>query len=233
MSSSWSALHARLTRSVHRHSALTTFSTLLPQNDRIGPFREPAQLLAWLHSWGPDPESKNKVLLRLLRKACGDPPGSDLAVELLVLALWPGLCTLRHRLRGLAPDGTLEADLVSQLTIGIRSANPERIERVAATLLRNLERDLRRAYLRDANRRNTTCDCEGLDAADSIEQMDRPEAIAAAAASALGEDGVLLTAVHIAGFSQKEAATLLGISHDAARKRCQRAMRRLKKFDGA
>ncbi|WP_297767738.1 hypothetical protein [uncultured Roseovarius sp.] len=233
MSSSWSALHAQLSRSVHRHSALATFSTLLPQNDRIGRFREPTKLLGWLHSRGSDPDSKNKMLSRLLQKACGDPSGSDLAVELLLLALWPGLCTLRHRLRDLAPVSALDADLVSQLTIGIRSARPERIRRVAATLLRNLERDLRRAYLHDANTRYSTCDCEGLDAVDANEQMDRPEVIAAAAASAFGKDGVLLTTVHIAGFSQKEAATLLGISHDAARKRCQRAMRRLTEFDGA
>lgn len=233
MSSSWSALHAQLVRSVHRHSALTPFSTLFPQNDRAGRFREPTQLLGWLHSRDPDPESKNKVLWRLLLKASGDPPASDLAAQLLILALWPGLCTLRHRLRDLAPAGALEADLLSQLTIGIRGARPEKITRVAATLLRNLERDLRRAYLRDANLRNTTCDCDGLDAADPHEQTDRPEAIAAAAASALGEDGVLLTAVHIAGFSQKEAATLLGISHDAARKRCQRALRRLRDLDSA
>lgn len=228
MSSSWSALHARLIQSVHRYSALATFSTLFPQNDRIGSFREPAQLLAWLHGKGPDPESKNKVLSRLLQKACGSPPGSDLAVELLVLALWPGLCTMRHRLRDLAPVGALEADLISQLTIGIRSAGPERIRRVAATLLRNLERDLRRTYLRDADARYTTCDCEGVNAIHADGPTDRPEEIAAAAVSSLGEDGLMLALVHIAGFSQKDAARLLGITHEAARKRCQRALARLK-----
>lgn len=62
---------------------------------------------------------------------------------------------------------------------------------------------------------------------------DRPEAIIATAETELGEDGVLITAVHIAGYSQKEAARLVGISHEAARKRCQRALARLQKSSDA
>jgi DNA-directed RNA polymerase specialized sigma24 family protein len=61
---------------------------------------------------------------------------------------------------------------------------------------------------------------------------DRPEAILTAARAALGEDGALLATVHIAGFSQKQAAGQFGISHDAARKRCQRALSSLKQNNG-
>lgn len=232
MSSNWSALHAQLVRSVNRHSVLTTFSTFLPPNKHFAEFRDPGQLLGWLHARGGHPEAKNAVLARLLDKACGDAAGNELAVKLLVLALWPGLCTIRHRLRPFSPTGTLEADLVTHLTIGIRSAKPERIGRVAATLLRNLERDLRCAYLRDADVRIPTTGSEGIDAVPAEDEQDRPEVIAAAAAAVLGEDGVLLTAVHIGGLTQKEAGERLGISHAAARKRCQRALRRLKEMDG-
>jgi DNA-directed RNA polymerase specialized sigma24 family protein len=54
----------------------------------------------------------------------------------------------------------------------------------------------------------------------------------------LGEDAGLVRAVVLHGFSQVEVAAVLGISPDAARKRYQRALRRLRKvfennFDGA
>lgn len=232
MSSNWSALHAQLTRSVYRHSALTTFSTILPSDEGPGGFRDPGQLLGWLHARGGDPETKNTVLAHLLRRASSDTAGNELAVELLVLALWPGLSMIRHRLRQIAPNGALELDLVSQLTINIRSANSQKIRRVAATLLRNLERDLRRAYLRDAHANASEFDADQINAELVDSDLDRPEVIAAAAAVALGGDGVLLTAVHIGGLTQKEAGERLGISHAAARKRCQRALRRLKELPG-
>jgi DNA-directed RNA polymerase specialized sigma24 family protein len=104
---------------------------------------------------------------------------------------------------------------------------------VAATLLRNLRRDLLRTYRRDAQM-VLSDHCDVMDEKTFAElREDRPEDIIKAAQRQLGDDGLMLALVHIGGVSQKDAARLLGITHDAARKRCQRAFARLKKnFDG-
>lgn len=233
MSSTWSALHAQLARSVNRHSTLVHFAKLFPPEGRHILFRDPTHLLDWLHARGGDAEAKNDVLSGLLRAAGGNDKVGNLAVELLLLALWPGLCINRLRLRPLCQTGTLDADLLGGLTTGIRSAQPGRIRRVAATLLRNLERDLRRIYIRDDrwNRSSVELDLVGIKLAQP--ETDRLDSILALARAALGEDGFLLGAVHLMGFSQKEAAAAFGLSHDAARKRCQRALARLNQKNDA
>ena len=212
---------------------MTPFFNIFPTSRPPHGFRDPAQLLGWLHGPGGDPESRNAVLTQLLHASHVATPGNDLAVELLILALWPGLCVVRQRLRPFAKTGTLEADLIGQIAIGIRTSQPGRVERVAATLLRNAERDLRRAWRRDAEvcRLNLEGDAD-LPWQGEV-PADAPMTIMSLAQSALGDDGVLLTAVHIAGFSQKEAGALVGLGHEAARKRCQRAMARLREHSDA
>ncbi|WP_272011137.1 sigma factor-like helix-turn-helix DNA-binding protein [Roseovarius sp. ZX-A-9] len=182
----------------------------------------------WLHAPAEDTEAKNCVLSHLLRVAGGKDREGDLAVELLLLALWPGLCVVRRRLWPLCRNGTLDADLLSGLTIGIRRARLDRITRVAATLLRNLERDLRRLYISDEQAARLSIDLGTVGHTLVQPETDRPDMILSAAQAAVGEDGAMLVAVHIAGFTQKEAASQLGISHEAARKRCQRALTRLR-----
>lgn len=200
---------------------------MLPQKTSNQRFRDPAHLFGWLQAADVDPACKNTVLADLLRCANCEDGKSALAVELLLLALWPGLCVIRRRFRTLCSTFALDADLLGGLSSGILSADPELVTRVAATLLRNLERDLRRSYMREHAATRGSGDLEALERKLVSEEADRPEAIVSAAQAALGPDGALLALVHIAGFSQKEAARLLGITHDAARKRCQRAMARL------
>ncbi|WP_324754068.1 sigma factor-like helix-turn-helix DNA-binding protein [Roseovarius sp. Pro17] len=207
---------------------MTSFPSLFPPNDQCRTFRDPSQLIGWLHAPAQDAEAKNEVLSHLLRASGGRDRAGDLAVELLLLALWPGLCVVRRRLWPLCRCGTLDADLLSTLTIGIRRVRLGRITRVAATLLRNLERDLRRLYIRDDQAARLSVDMDKVEHVLVEREVDRPDVILSAAQAALGEDGALLVAVHIAGFTQKEAADQLGISHEAARKRCQRALSRLR-----
>ncbi|WP_425099360.1 hypothetical protein, partial [Tropicibacter sp. S64] len=219
MSSNWSALYARLVRSVNRHSRMMAFSELFPAEHPPSGFRDPARMLDWLHGRCGDRDARNAVLSRLLGYASGR-AHTDLAVELLILALWPGLSVIRRRLLPFRETAVLEADLLAQVTVTIRQAHPSRIISVAATLLRNVERDLRRAYRKEV---------PGLTRAELATELtlrvatpDDAEAILKAAQAEFGADGVLVVAVHVAGFSQKDAGARLGLSHDAARKRCQR-----------
>ncbi len=206
---------------------MNIFHDIFPTDHPPTGLRDPAQLLGWLHDRRGEPEVRNTVLRRLLVLASGGDARSDLAVELLILALWPGLCAVRNRLRPYRETETLDADLLSQLSIAIRRADPDSVARIAATLLRNVERDLRRAYQREA-RVSRHMDDYAAEQERHADDADPPEALLVPAQKTLGDDGVLLFAVHIAGFSQKQAAKCLGISHDAARKRCQRALRRLR-----
>ncbi len=228
MSSNWSALHAQLSRSVNRHSTLASFAALFPPGTARKAFRDPSALIGWLHAPGQTAEAKNDVLAHVLHAAGGEDRPADLAVELLILALWPGLCVVRRRLWPICRTGTLDADLLGTLVITIKRARLNRITRVAATLLRNLERDLRRLHIRDDQVARLSIDMDKVGHALVQRETDRPERIMSAAQAALGEDGALLVAVHIAGFTRKEAADRLSISHEAARKRCQRALSRLR-----
>lgn len=227
MSPTWSALHAQLVRSVNRHSALIHFAKVFPAENPPTAFRDPAHLLGRLHARAGNPDAKNDVLAVLLRAAVDTDSDGALATELLLLALWPGLCVVRRRLRPLCRTGTLDDDLLGRFSINIRSARAERINRVAATLLRNLQRDLTRIYIGDNKWAWLATDLEMIGGKAITHEPEPAETILSAAQAALGEDGLLLGAVHLAGFTQREAAEHLGISHDAARKRCQRAMKRL------
>lgn len=228
MSSNWYALHAQLVRSVNRHSSLDHFIELFPPGGPDCGFRDPSMLLGWLHARDGDAEAKNDVLVRLWQAADTRDRCGNLAVELLLLALWPGLSTVRYRLRSFPRADTLDADLVGSLTIGIRKNAERCVTRVAATLLLNLDRDLRRLYRRDDRVVRSLVDMEAVANKLAHEAPERPEHLITAAYAELGTDGLLLAAVHVAGFTQKEAGVCLGISHDAARKRCQRALVRLK-----
>jgi DNA-directed RNA polymerase specialized sigma24 family protein len=233
VSSNWLAHHAQLVRSVNRHSNIALFPKLFPKGTEVRSFRDPTQLLNWLHGRGGDPEQRNILLRTLHFAAVGDAELRRLAIELLILALWPGLCVARSRLRSFRELDQLETDLLSGLTEGILKSDPGKVTRVAATLLRNLRRDLLRTYRRDAQM-VLSDHCDVMDEKTFAElREDRPEDIIKAAQRQLGDDGLMLALVHIGGVSQKDAARLLGITHDAARKRCQRAFARLKKnFDG-
>lgn len=232
MSSNWLALHAQLVRSVNRHSNIALFPKLLPKDVAGGSFRNSGHLLEWLHDQRGDPDLRNTVLRHMLASAVAGGGCSELASELMILALWPGLCLIRGRLRSFRAISQLDADLISGLSIGILRSDPGKVSRVAATLLRNLERDLRRTCMRNAQLVLTAEIDEKIKQFTSDRSDDRPEDIMQAARQQLGEDGLMLVLVHIAGFSQKDVAQFLGITHEAVRKRCQRALERLKKnFD--
>lgn len=184
-------------------------------------FADAEALLAWLHARDGDPEAKNRYLRALLDEV-GSPEG-EAATTLLLVALWPGLDAIRGRLlRFVRHDiAWLDAELIGRLTLGLGRTETSCLTRVAATLLRNVERDLRRALM--AEPQGDTIDAD-LAAAPEPDDSDR---IAAGICRALGRDGPLVVAVALRGYSQAEAGAQLGLSHAQARKRYQRAMARI------
>ncbi|MBL6425915.1 MAG: sigma-70 family RNA polymerase sigma factor [Maritimibacter sp.] len=197
------------------------------KHPELARFEAPGDLIAFCHGPGGDPDEKNGVLRALVHHAqcLGDPQRT--AASVLTLALWPGLDAIRGRLaryyRG--DQDLLAGELVGRLAQGIGSIDLNAVSRIAATLLRNVERDLKRALVRAQGRREDQID-DALPAPDP-DTPPLPRDLCNKLRAHIGSDADLVVAVAVFGFSQKEAARALGLSHDAARKRYQRALARL------
>lgn len=233
MSFSFRALHAQLQAAASRISFADKYDKLREEADIPLP-RDATALLDRLHSKGPSPSWKNAVLRALILCAKRE-THAETAVTLVLLALWPGLAVLRFRLRRCKSDMSVDLDgeLVGRMALAIRTLDPERVDRIAATLLMNLERDMRR----DSRRKGRET-LQGDPAAGDTTPLWSPASPSDADTSRgfllaelehlIGTDARLVLEVAVDGASQAEAAISLGISHDAARKRYQRARARLR-----
>ena len=193
----------------------------------LSDFADPGALLCFLHGPVGVPADKNEVLRALVLEAqCGE-NHTEVCTVLVLLALWPGLDAVRKRLlRSFRDDpGFLVGELTGRLSQAVLSARLDQVNWIAATFLRNIERDLKRDLVRQAREIN------GLDLEDytqiAAQPVFRGKGILQALRREIGPDAELVVAVAVFGFSQKEAARALGISHDTARKRYQRAIHRL------
>jgi RNA polymerase sigma-70 factor (ECF subfamily) len=97
-------------------------------------------------------------------------------------------------------------------------------------VLRNVERDMIRVRQRDTAREHLASGADPDEVADSGDSGIGATGYArlnGAVRKLLGDDALLVIRVAIEGFSQAEVAVELGLTEAAARKRYQRAMRRL------
>lgn len=233
MSLAWHAIRDHL---MHTSSTLhfqRSFDAIRRAQDPLRAFRDPAALLDRLHRGPADPDSKNLILSALIEAAQGDGPTADCALTVLLLALWPGLDAIRRRSiwRKIGSADEVASDVLARATEAVRGLDLWRVNRIAATVLRNVERDMIRTRQRDAARESLTSDIEPDDVpADLAGQQ--PEAEDAHLQDDLrkliGADALLVIRVAIEGFSQAEVAVELGLTEAAARKRYQRALRKLK-----
>ncbi len=230
MRASWHALHAQLLRHVERLAARTDFNHMQTHHPELAMFPDIPALLEHQHARAGDPEPKNRTLRALVAAAQGDDPHAETAQVLVLLALWPGLDALYGQLRRYVPRDPdwLGSELSARMTEAIARIDLDRVDRVAATLLMNVRRDI----LRDLKR------CWARDEVPLPDDLQAPEPVPSCDTALghlrqlIGEDAALVVAVVVMGFSQREAAQALGLSHDATRKRYQRALERLRALDG-
>ena len=237
MRAPWHALNSQLLLSTTRMSFQTTFQSICSRYPPLSPFRNPAGLLDYLHSPGGDPAGKNDILRALVVEAQAESETTEGAVTLILLALWPGLDAIRGRLhRHVADPEELASEISARAALGVRTMNLAKVNRLAATLLRNVERDLKRDLAR--RRREAPGNCRAEELVDFVEEgplfgfgqrdPNRGRAdLVDALTEVIGDDAELVVAVVNDGFTQREAADHLGITHSAARKRYQRALNRL------
>ena len=248
MRAGWEALHTSLVRSVRSLTADKNFNTLKEIESGLRRFTGPIGLLDFLTSKGGSLDDKDDIYRALVTVAQRGDPESELATSLLWLGLWPGLDAVFRRALGFyfaAPE-ELVSDIGDRFTYSIHRADLSRIRRVAATLTRNTERDVRNGRLdeRDEQARRAEMpsdDCAVLadthpepDAASTLGLMrGLPPAREIAAirdwlTPIVGADADLVIGAAIYGEHQSELGDRLGITHAAARKRFQRAIKRIR-----
>lgn len=220
------------------HSASTlqfqrSFDTIRRARSALARFRDPTALLDTLHRGSGNPEDKNLILSALVEVAQGDGAASDCSLTLLLLALWPGLDAIRRRSlwRRLGTADEIASDVLARTTEAFRGLDPGRVNWITATVLRNVERDMIRARKRDQAREYLSSGADPDEVADSgvsgIGDAGYTR-LKNAVRNLLADDALLVIRVAIEGFSQAETAVELGLTDAAARKRYQRAMRRLR-----
>ncbi len=232
-------------RSLQTIESANQFQSLRLKHLEISRFPDGAAVLDYLHDKTGDLDEKDRLLGALVEAFQSGNEERSVAMRLLWLALWPALDgvyrrLLRHYRNN--PD-ELVSELSEHFTLVVHRTQLGRVHRLAATLVRNVERDIRQVL------RSVWTECAGridLPDVDALSGMlSGPPArisccglplaagadvetsmLAALISRVVEKDADLVVAIVLFGETQNEAAARLGIGHEAARKRFQRALRR-------
>jgi RNA polymerase sigma-70 factor (ECF subfamily) len=236
--SRWPALHAQLHRSTTTLAFQEQFQAMCDGDAALAGFPDPAALFDALHARDGDPAVRNTILAALVLQAQA---GAEAAVTVLLLALWPGLDAVHRRLyrhfRG-DPD-VLVSEIPARIVAGIHALDLTRVNRIAATLTRNCERDTIRSLRRASAEKSQhgPIDEESMSRSPKASALALPDDLDADAETAriidllepiIGVDVQLVVAIAVAGERQRTASEALGLKAEAGRKRYQRALRRLR-----
>ncbi|MCA9560274.1 MAG: hypothetical protein KC583_17115, partial [Myxococcales bacterium] len=113
-------------------------------------FDDAGALLAYLNHAGGDLDEKDAIYGSLVQAAQSRGDDAELAVALVWLGLWPALDGVyRRRQRDFFGEPErLVSEVGARFTAAIHDADLSRVRRVAATLVRNVDRDVREALKR-------------------------------------------------------------------------------------
>lgn len=228
MSLSWTALREQLLRLVDHHHHHQRFLTLRARQPDLARFGDIGALIDFQHRTDENFVQRNAVLRALIAEAQRLGGAAETARLVLMLALWPGLDAIHRRLlRYYRHDSdALAADLAGGISTGIARLNLDRVTWAAATLVRNLERDLHRRLAGDLRHPVHAA----LDHEHGAED-DRELAMWLTCHDLerlIADDAGIVIAVVLSNERQAEVAARLGITPDALRKRYQRALVRLR-----
>ena len=219
-------------RTLNVTSSFRQLQPLLPCD-----FADPFSLIAFLADRHGDVEERDGLLRALITQAQSR---SEVAIAILWLGLWCGLDRIySHNLRryaGSADD--LVSDLSASFMAAVSAAQLERIRCLAATLLWNTERRLKAGLVR---REHQSAREEELPEDDSSEALHA----SAEAGEAIGleddairmhgwlkaripRDADLVFSTVVLEETQKAFAERAGLTHEAVRKRHQRALLQLR-----
>ena len=232
MSFAWHEIRDHLMLSSSTLNFQRSFEALRSNSKPLAHFADPAALLDTLHVSGRSPDQKNRLLVALVGAAQSGGAVSDCALTLMLLALWPGLDAVRRRSiwRRVGAGDEVASEILARVSEAIRGLDLQRVNWIAATILRNIERDLIRTRQREDRHQSLRSETDP----DEIPTDGQASANASNALlhgdlnRIIGTDADLVIRVAVEGFSQAEVASELGLSEAATRKRYQRATRRLR-----
>lgn len=235
MRASWSALHSSFTSALNRTSAETAFTAMRQAYPEFARFPSIAAVMEQQHSAMTDAAIRFGVIRILVAAAQSDQAFRSTAQIMVIVALWPGLDAAFWRLWRGFPDARfdLAAEIIARFGDAIVSLDLERVTSVTATLLRNLERDIRRDLVsaRQTAEAVQPISDPAIEAqATMLSWQDNAEAqLLDDRLVDLGpQDAQLLKRVFLRGETQEEAGRALGLGAAAARKRFQRALSKLR-----
>ncbi len=232
MSIAWHEIRDHLMLSSSTLNFQRNFEALRRTSKPLAHFADPAALLDTLHVSGRGPVEKNRMLVALVGAAQSGDATSDCALTLMLLALWPGLDAVRRRSiwRRIGTGDEVASEILARASEAIRGLDLQRVNWIAATILRNIERDLIRTRQREDRHQSLRSETDP----DEIPTDGQASANASSAllrrdlVRIVGKDSDLVIRAAVDGFSQTEVASELGLSEAATRKRYQRATRRLR-----
>jgi DNA-directed RNA polymerase specialized sigma24 family protein len=244
----WQSLHDKLLQSIDTITFKKRFGILRASQPVLQRFPDHYALLDHLHGPTGDLDDKDRILAILLTTAGRAGPMRETAMTLSWLALWPGLDALYRRLWrhfAKAPE-ELVSEISVRFTAVVSRFDESRVRRVAATVLRNVERlirdDLRSEWERSSRTVSLSdeepvlgpltpqpcCSASSFGIPPGADADAATEMLRVVLTSLLGPVAELVIAVAVVGQLQSEAASGLAIAPDAARKRYQRAVARLR-----
>lgn len=229
MSFSWSAIREDLARSSSTLQSQRDYRAVRSTEPSLRPYTDIVGLLGALHHGHLDHGARNAILAALVRASQGGDRIADLALRMLLLALWPGLDAIRSRClrRGVGSRDEVASELLARTTEQVRTLDLSQVNRIAATVLQNVERDLLRAARRETARQQScaSLDPDWLEAPPSwAEQLRLRAELRRDLVALIGRDADLVLGVALDGASQIEMGMTFGLSEPAARKRYQRAV---------
>jgi RNA polymerase sigma-70 factor (ECF subfamily) len=150
MRETWEAHKASLVRSVGTLRAKSLFEELKTRREPLRRFPDAGSLLAHLNTPGGDLDEKDRIYRVLVELVQARGPAERFAAAMAWLGLWPGLDRIyRRRLREFAADpGALVSEVGGRFTVELYDLDLARVHRIAATLVLNVERDVREARKR-------------------------------------------------------------------------------------
>ena len=233
MSIAWHEIRDHLMFSYSTLGFQHTFDELRRSSEPLAHFADPAAVLDTLHVGCRAPDDKNRLLVALVAAAQSGGAASDCALTLMLLALWPGLDAVRRRSiwRRIGTGDEVASEILARASETIRGLDLRRVNWIAATILRNIERDLIRTRQREDRHQylRSETDTDDIPIDGGVSQATAsPGLLHGDLVRIIVTDADLVIRVAIDGFSQAEVASEMGLSEAATRKRYQRATRRLR-----